>query len=44
MRRDVMEVAASFRNIVFPVFTNATMMDQEYFALFEQNRNFIPVF
>lgn len=44
MRKDVMEVAASFRNMVFPVFTNATMMDQEYFALFEQNRNFIPVF
>lgn len=43
-RRDVIERAAAFKNMIFPVFTNGTMMDESYVRLFEQNRNLIPVF
>ena len=31
-------------NMVFPVFTNGTMMDEAYLKLFERHRNLIPVF
>lgn len=44
VRKDVLETAVSFPNMVFPVFTNGTMMDGEYLELFDRNRNLIPVF
>ena len=44
VRRDVLEASASFPNMVFPVFTNGTMMDEAYLKLFERHRNLIPVF
>ena len=44
MRRDVIEAAAQSRNIVFPVFTNGTMIDDDNLALLDRNRNVIPVF
>jgi MoaA/NifB/PqqE/SkfB family radical SAM enzyme len=43
LRRDVIKTAASFHNLVFPVFTNGTMIDEEYIAIFNENRNLIPV-
>lgn len=43
LRRDVIEAAAGFRNIVFPVFTNGTYIDEDYFKLFDDNRNLLPV-
>lgn len=43
MRRDVVELAAEFPEIVFPVFTNGTLADDDFFKLLEQNRNIIPV-
>jgi MoaA/NifB/PqqE/SkfB family radical SAM enzyme len=43
-RRDIIETAAGFPNIVFPVFTNGTMIDDGYMKLFEKHRNIIPVF
>ena len=43
MRRDVVEAAAGCRDMIFPVFTNGTMIDEEYFALFDSHRNVIPV-
>ena len=43
MRRDVIEKAAAVPEIIFPVFTNGTMMDETYFSLFDQSRNLIPV-
>ncbi len=43
-RRDVIECAVKFKNMIFPVFTNGTLMDEGYMRLFEQNRNLIPVF
>lgn len=41
--RDIINMAAQFDNIFFPIFTNGTMIDDEYFALFDNHRNLIPV-
>ncbi len=43
MRRDIIEMAAHEQGIVFPVFTNGTLFDEDTTALFEQHRNLIPV-
>lgn len=44
MRRDIIETAATFPSMVFPIFTNGTMIDEAYIKLFEERRNLIPVF
>lgn len=43
LRRDVLEAAAKRQNILFPIFTNGTYMDEQYFVLFDKNRNLLPV-
>lgn len=43
LRRDVIEVAGRIPEIVFPVFTNGTMMNEPYLKLFDKFRNLIPV-
>lgn len=43
LRRGVMEAAGKKRNILFPVFTNGTFMDEKYFDLFDASRNLIPI-
>jgi MoaA/NifB/PqqE/SkfB family radical SAM enzyme len=43
IRRDVIEKAASFRRMVFPVFTNGTMIDGAYAAFLSRHRNIVPV-
>lgn len=43
VRKDVIEKAALFPEILFPVFTNGTMTDNEYFTLFDRHRNLIPI-
>jgi len=43
IRKDVIEWAAKYKSIVFPVFTNGTMIDEEYLELFDKNRNLVPV-
>ena len=43
IRRDIIKEAASHSNMLFPIFTNGTFMDQAYFDLFDSNRNLIPV-
>ena len=44
MRRDVIERAAKQKNMIFPIFTNGSLVDDAYLALFDANRNLIPVF
>lgn len=44
MRRDVIEAASRVEKMVFPIFTNGTMLDGEALALFDNHRNLIPVF
>lgn len=43
LRRDIIEAAGKMQNIIFPIFTNGTYMDDAYFALFDKCRNLIPV-
>ena len=43
MRRDILELAADFPEILFPVFTNGTKFDEEYLKLFKNSRNILPV-
>lgn len=44
IRRDIIEAAGRKQNIMFPIFTNGTYMDERYFELFDKYRNLIPVF
>ena len=43
LRRDVIEIAGQQKNILFPIFTNGTFMDGQYFTLFDRCRNLVPV-
>ena len=43
IRRDIIEAAGGMRNIIFPVFTNGTFIDERYFKLLDDCRNLIPV-
>ncbi|MBQ8400526.1 MAG: radical SAM protein, partial [Clostridia bacterium] len=44
IRRDVIEAAGSVPEILFPIFTNGTMIDESYIELFDTYRNLVPVF
>ena len=43
VRKDVILKAAQFPEIIFPIFTNGTLMSEEYLDLFDRYRNLIPV-
>ncbi len=43
LRRDIIEAAGKRSNILFPIFTNGTFMDERYFELFARRRNLIPI-
>ena len=43
IRRDVIEAAGKHPGILFPIFTNGTYMDEEYFRLLEKCRNLVPI-
>lgn len=44
MRKDVIQAAGSIPEILFPVFTNGTMIGEDYISIFSQYRNLVPVF
>ena len=44
IRRDVIRAAGDVPEILFPIFTNGTMIDNAYVELFDQCRNLIPIF
>ena len=43
MRREVIEKAAKVKEIVFPIFTNGTLVSDSYIELFDKNRNLVPM-
>ncbi|WP_295089617.1 radical SAM protein [Ruminococcus sp.] len=43
LRRGVIEAAGKKQNILFPIFTNGTFLDERYLEMFEKCRNLIPV-
>lgn len=44
IRRDVMEKAGKRQNILFPIFTNGTLIDDTYMKMFKKCRNLLPIF
>lgn len=44
IRYDVISAAGSVPEILFPIFTNGTMINDKYIDLFEKHRNLVPVF
>lgn len=43
VRKDVILQAGNHSNILFPIFTNGTMLDENYIKLLERSRNLMPV-
>lgn len=43
LKPELITLAASYRDIVFPVFTNGLLLEGELLTVFEENRNLIPV-
>jgi MoaA/NifB/PqqE/SkfB family radical SAM enzyme len=43
IRKNVIKSAAKYPSIIFPIFTNGTMIDETYMTLFHKNRNLLPV-
>ncbi len=43
LRRDILEAAAKHRGLIFPVFTNGTLLDDAMISFFDHHRNLIPV-
>lgn len=43
IRRDVLAAAGKHPSILFPIFTNGTMIDEEYLHLLDEKRNLLPV-
>ena len=43
LRRDVIRAAGTEPDLLFPIFTNGTFLNEEYLDLFDRCRNLIPV-
>lgn len=43
IREDVITAAAEFPSVLFPVFTNGTLLKEKYLELFDEKRNLIPI-
>lgn len=43
IRRDIITIASERSDILFPIFTNGTMVDAQYLKLFDKNRNLVPI-
>lgn len=43
LRRDVIKAAAGIDRVVFPLFTNGTLIDKDYLNLFNKNRHLVPI-
>ena len=43
MRRDVIQAAAQIPDILFPIFTNGTMLNKDYLTLLSEHRNLVPI-
>ena len=43
LRRDIIEAAGERPNILFPIFTNGTFIDDKYLSLFDRCRNLLPI-
>ena len=44
LREDVIKKASEFPEILFPIFTNGTIFNDDYLKLFDKSRNLVPIF
>lgn len=44
IRRDVIEKAGNRQSILFPIFTNGTLIDDTYIRMLKKSRNLLPIF
>lgn len=44
IREDVIVKASKYPEILFPIFTNGTMLNNDYLELLDENRNLVPIF
>lgn len=44
IRRDIIEKAGNRPNILFPIFTNGTLLDDTYIRMLKKCRNLLPIF
>jgi len=44
IRREIMDIIRSYPDIIFPVFTNGLLIDEEKIPVLERQKNFIPIF
>ena len=44
LREDVIVKASGMPEILFPIFTNGTLLNDDYLKLFDENRNLVPIF
>lgn len=43
LRKDVITKASHYPEILFPIFTNGTILNRDYLKLFDENRNLLPI-
>lgn len=43
IRKDIILEASKIKNMIFPIFTNGLMIDEEYLKLLDRRRNLVPV-
>lgn len=43
LREDVITRASKYPEILFPIFTNGTIINKDYIKLFDENRNLVPI-
>jgi len=43
MRPEIIEAAAGYKKIIFPIFTNGTLFNDNHYNLFNKNRNLLPI-
>jgi MoaA/NifB/PqqE/SkfB family radical SAM enzyme len=43
IRKEVIKAASDYKKIMFPIFTNGTLFDEDYLKLFDKHRNLLPV-
>lgn len=43
IRKDVIIKACGYPEILFPIFTNGTLLDDDYMKLLDDNRNLVPI-
>ena len=43
LRKDVINIAASHKKLIFPIFTNGILINNDMLCFFDKNRNTIPI-